>query len=60
MLLSDRMGEQVNGNGNATRPEAAAMRDQIMKRLMTEQSKEEASAAPAPVATTPLKANGSN
>src|SRR5436190_5019906 len=34
MLLSDRMGEQVNASGNATRPEAVAMRDQIMKRLM--------------------------
>src|SRR6185436_19338240 len=41
MLLSDKMGEQVNGSGNATRPEAAAMRDQIMKRLMAEQAKEE-------------------
>jgi hypothetical protein len=60
MLLSDRMGEQVNANGNATRPEAAAMRDQIMKRLMAEQSKEEVAAVPATVATTPLKPNGAN
>src|SRR6266511_457672 len=60
MLLSDRMGEQVNANGNATRPEAAAMRDQIMKRLMAEQTKEETAAVPATVATTPLKPNGAN
>jgi uncharacterized membrane protein YqiK len=60
MLLSDKMGEQVNSSGNATRPEAAAMREQIMKRLMAEQTKEETPAVPATVATTPLKANGSN
>ena len=60
MLLSDKMGEQVNGSGNATRPEAAAMRDQIMKRLMAEQTKDETAAVPATVATTPLKANGAN
>src|SRR6266496_681261 len=60
MLLSDRMGEQVNANGNATRPEAAAMRDQIMKRLMAEQTKEETAAVPVTVPTTPLKPNGSN
>jgi len=32
MLLSAKMGVQVNsgGNGNASRPEVAAMRDQIM------------------------------
>jgi len=59
MLLSDRMGEQVNSSGNATRPEAAAMRDQIMKRLTTEQTKEE-TAVPVTVPTTPLKPNGSN
>jgi len=60
MLLSDRMGEQVNANGNATRPEAVAMREQIMKRLMAEQTKEEAPAVPVTVPTTPLKPNGSN
>jgi uncharacterized membrane protein YqiK len=59
MLLSDRMGEQVNASGNATRPEAAAMRDQIMKRLMAEQTKEE-TAVPVTVPTTPLKPNGAN
>lgn len=60
MLLSDRMGEQVNASGNATRPEAAAMRDQIMKRLMAEQEKEEMAAVPVTVPTTPLKPNGAN
>src|SRR4029434_9542215 len=40
MLLSDRMGEQLSSNSNATRPEAAAMRDQIMKGLMAEQAQE--------------------
>src|SRR5215212_8430000 len=57
MLLSDRMGEQVNANGNAIRPEAAALRDQIMQRLMAEQQKE-APALPVAVPTTPLKPNG--
>src|SRR5215212_4571947 len=57
MLLSDKMGEQVNANGNATRPEAAAMRDQIMKGLMAEQPKE-APVVPVTVPTTPLKPNG--
>jgi uncharacterized membrane protein YqiK len=56
MLLSDRMGEQVNGGSNAARPEATALRDQIMKQLMTEQPK---SLPEAPV-TTPLKPNGTN
>ena len=38
MLLSERMGVQVNsGSGNPSRPEIAAMRDQIMQRLMAEQ-----------------------
>src|SRR6266545_2413317 len=60
MLLSDRMGEQVNANGNATRPEAAAMREQIMKRLMVEQSQAGTAAVPVTVPTTPLKPNGSN
>jgi uncharacterized membrane protein YqiK len=60
MLLSDRMGTAVNANSGTTRPEAAALRDQIMKQLMAERSPEEPSAAPAAVATTPLKPNGSN
>jgi len=55
MLLSDRMGEQVNATGSTARPEAATLRDQIMKRLMAEQSQAETSAVPATVATTPLK-----
>ncbi len=59
MLLSDKMGEQVNANGNATRPEAAAMRDQIMKQLMAEQAKD-VPALPVTVPTTPLKPNGTN
>ena len=58
MLLSDKMGQQLNANGNATRPEAAAMRDQIMKGLMAEQPKE-APVVPVTVPTTPLKPNGS-
>ena len=55
MLLSDKMGVQVNGGGssNTSRPEVAAMRDQIMQRLMTEQPKE-APVIPATVPTTPL------
>src|SRR3954463_101335 len=42
MLLSDKLGVQVNANsgGNTTRPEVAAIRDQIMQRLVAEQSKE--------------------
>src|SRR5262245_53839628 len=62
MLLSEKVGVQVstNGSGNASRPEVAAMRDQIVQRLMAEQPKE-ASTAPAPVATTPLQpTNGAN
>jgi uncharacterized membrane protein YqiK len=58
MLLSDRMGEQVNGNGSTARPEAAALRDQIMKGLMAEQPKD-VPAIPVTVPTTPLKPNGS-
>lgn len=54
MLLSDRMGEQVNGNGNTARPEAAAMRNQMMQRLMAEP-------LTGGLVTTPLKpANGTN
>jgi hypothetical protein len=56
MLLSDRMGEQVNGGSNAARPEATALRDQIMKQLMTEQPKQ----LPEAPVTTPLKPNGTN
>jgi hypothetical protein len=61
MLLSDKLGVQVNaiGGGNASRPEVAAMRDQIMQRLMAEQPKQ-APAMPATVPTTPLKPNGAN
>ena len=61
MLLSDKLGVQVNANsgGNTTRPEVAAIRDQIMQRLVAEQSKE-APAMPVSVPTTPLKPNGSN
>jgi hypothetical protein len=56
MLLSERMGVQVNGagTGNASRPEVAAMREPIMQRLMAEQPKE-APTLPATVPTTPLK-----
>ncbi|HEU4708025.1 MAG TPA: SPFH domain-containing protein [Methylophilaceae bacterium] len=59
MLLSEKMGVAVNANGggNAARPEVAAMREQIVQRLMAEQPKE-APAMPATVPTTPLKANG--
>jgi uncharacterized membrane protein YqiK len=56
MLLSDRMGEQVNGGSNVARPEATALRDQIMKQLMTEQPKQ----LPEAPVTTPLKPNGTN
>ena len=61
MLLSDKLGVQVNANsgGNTTRPKVAAIRDQIMQRLVAEQSKE-APAMPVTVPTTPLKPNGSN
>jgi hypothetical protein len=61
MLLSDKMGVQVNGagNGNASRPEVTAMRDQIVQRLLAEQPKE-APAMPVAVPTTPLKPNGTN
>ncbi len=60
MLLSEKMGVQVNsgGNGNASRPEVAAMRDQIVQRLMAEQPKD-APVAPAAVPTTPLKPTNS-
>src|SRR5437867_8174281 len=47
MLLSERMGTAVSGNGGTARPEAAALRDQIMQRLMAEQTKEETAAVPA-------------
>jgi hypothetical protein len=51
MLLSERMGTAVNGNGSTTRPEAAALRDQIMQRLVAEQPKESTTSGPV---TTPL------
>jgi uncharacterized membrane protein YqiK len=57
MLLSDKMGEQVNGNVSTARPEAAALRDQIMKGLMAEQPKD-VPVIPVTVPTTPLKPNG--
>jgi hypothetical protein len=54
MLLSDKMGVQVNGgNGNASRPEVAAMRDQMLRQLMAEQPKD-VPTLPATVPTTPL------
>jgi hypothetical protein len=37
MLLSERMGTAVSGNGSATRPEAVTVRDQIMQRPPAEQ-----------------------
>lgn len=55
MLLSEKMGVSVSGNGNALRPEVAAMRDQIVQRLMAEQTKEATGALPAAAPTTPLK-----
>jgi uncharacterized membrane protein YqiK len=53
MLLSERMGVQLNGsaNGNTARPEAAAMRERILQRLMAEQPQPAATSGPA---TTPL------
>lgn len=52
MLLSDKMGVQVSGgNGNALRPEVAAMRAQIAQRLTAEQPKD----APTMTPTPPLK-----
>jgi hypothetical protein len=47
MLLSERMGVQLNGNGsaNGSRPEAAALREQILQRLMSEQPKETTASA---------------
>ncbi len=62
MLLSEKMGVQVNsgGNANASRPEVAAMRDQIVQRLLAEPPKD-APVAPATTPTTPLKpVNGAN
>jgi uncharacterized membrane protein YqiK len=61
MLLSEKMGVQVNSSGNTARPEATAMRDQIMQRLLAEPqlSPSEVPLAPAPV-TTPLKPNGAS
>jgi len=60
MLLSERMGVSVNGSGGTARPEAVALRDQIMQRLMAEPPQLPPAALPAQVApvTTPLKPNG--
>lgn len=57
MLLSEKMGVAVGGTGNAGRPEVAAMRDQILQRLMAEPP-QAAPTLPATVPTTPLGANG--
>src|SRR5262245_6517329 len=47
MLLSERMGVQVNSNGDgAARPEVEALRNQIRQSLMAKE-RQEASAAPA-------------
>jgi uncharacterized membrane protein YqiK len=52
MLLSDKLGVQLQSNGgNAGRPEVAAMREQILRRLIDEPG---AAAPPATVPTTPL------
>ena len=62
MLLSEKMGVQVNSSGNTARPEAAAMRDQIMQRLLAEPQQlppSEVPLAQVPV-TTPLKPNGAS
>jgi uncharacterized membrane protein YqiK len=58
MLLSERMSTTANGNSNAARPEATALREQIMKQLMAEQPKD-VPTLPVTVPTTPLKPNGS-
>src|SRR5215212_2914709 len=61
MLLSEKMDGQVNssGNGSTTRPEAAAMRDQIMQRLLAEPAQLPSEVPVAQVTvTTPLKPNG--
>lgn len=75
MLLSERLGADPDGNGGgATRPEVAAMRGQILNRLMEEQpramsydapvSASNPSAAgaaqPAPAQPTPAKPAGPN
>ncbi len=59
MLLSERMSTTVNGNSSTARPEATALREQIMKQLMAAQPKE-APTLPATVPTTPLQPNGKN
>jgi uncharacterized membrane protein YqiK len=61
MLLSERMGVGINSSSTA-RPEATAMRDQIMQRLMAEPPQlapSEVPLAQVPV-TTPLKPNGAS
>ncbi len=59
MLLSERMSTTVNGSNSTARPEATALREQIMKQLMAEQPKD-APTVPVTVPTTPLKPNRSN
>jgi uncharacterized membrane protein YqiK len=58
MLLSERMGVQVNGNGNgdAARPEVEALRNQIRQGVLASRTPEPNGAPPAAaVPTTPLK-----
>jgi len=59
MLLSERMSTTVNGSNSTARPEATALREQIMKQLMAEQPKD-VPTVPVTVPTTPLKPNGAN
>lgn len=51
MLLADKIGVPVNEGNGAARPEVAAMRNQILQRLLAEEPRE-----PASVPTTPLAA----
>lgn len=51
MLLSERMEAQATGGGSAARPEAEAMRDQILHNLLATKPKDS-------VQTTPLAGNG--
>ena len=59
MLLSERMGTPLNGNGNGAGPEVEALRKQIRDGLLASRAQEAAPVAPAvppaPVPTTPLK-----
>ncbi|HNP70083.1 MAG TPA: SPFH domain-containing protein [Kouleothrix sp.] len=56
MLLSERMGVQINSNGNAAAPEVEALRRQIRDGLLASRAQEAAPAvaSPATVPTTPL------